>query len=193
MSKSELDDMNDIAALWQQQSVGDTTSIVSADKRKRRRRFLQDWAAALAMLIFGVFFLSISQLAVFIVAAIALFFGAALQLRQAYFNRSKMLHYEDWSTLGLLEYRLMASETEIRRFRYNQYGAGVIIVFTLLLPMLKYVFDMIVPTELIIAYCVITPFMLGLIWFYQFRIRQSRKVRVNLQQLIKEFLQANDV
>lgn len=192
MSKSELDDMNKFAALWQQQSVGDTSTIVNTEKRKRRRLFLQDWAWALVMLVSGILFLRISQSAVFIVAAIALLAGSALQLRQAYFNRRKMLHYEDWSALGLLEYRLLANETERKRFRYSQYGAAIIIVLTVLLTLMRYAFDMAVPDELIIVYYVIMPFMIALIWFNQWRITQNRKKMAYLQQLINEFVEADD-
>lgn len=183
--------MNDIAELWQQQSLGDITSIVKADKRKRHRLFLQDWALALVMLVSGMLFLAISQSALPIIAAIALFSGAALQLRQAYLNRSTILCYEDWSTLGLLEYRLLVNETETKRLHYSQYGAAGIIVFTVLLTVLKYIFDIAVPEKLIIVYWMIMPFMIAMICFDQWCIIRNRKNWVYLHQLAREFMQAD--
>lgn len=193
MSKPEPDDLNDISALWQQQSAGSEASFAIAEKQKHQRRFLQDWFLAFVMLLFGALFLGLSRSPVYLVAATAFFIGAVLQLRLAYDNRNRTLQYDDWSARGLIEYRLLLCETQLQRCRYNQYGIAIVVLFTLLLAVMRYVLDFAIPTDLIVVYYVILPFLLGSLWYFQRRIAEQRKRLAHLQQMLKEFVEADDV
>ncbi len=190
----------DFAALsksWQQQPVAAATAPTAADLTKARQRQRQqwlllagEWLGAAAMAGTALWLVTSMQDWLSYIAAVFLLIGVLMSLYVSWHVHRPLLAYDNWSSKGVLAFRLRSCELSLWYYRYNQLACGLLILFALTLSGLWLWQPAQVPVLLVQVYvCIVLPLCSYGIYLLQQRIRYKNQELVQLSGLIAGFEQ----
>lgn len=190
----------DFAALtksWQQQAtpndlVPSAADLTQASQRQQRQRFMMygEWLGALVMIIAAYVFLMDMQGWLRYLTAGFLLIGAISTFYISWRVHQPILAYDNWSSNGLLQFRLRSCQLSVQYYRYNQLSFAALILFSALLWLGNWWQPNTIATNLLMLYgLVISPIsMLGIYWL-QGKVRQKTTELKQLSQLAADFQQ----
>lgn len=190
----------DFAALtksWQQQTTPNeqapsTADLTQASQRQQRQRFMMygEWLGALVMIIAAYVFLMDMQGWLRYLTAGFLLIGAISTFYISWRVHQPILAYDNWSSNGLLQFRLRSCQLSVQYYRYNQLSFAALILFSALLWLGNWWQPNAIATNLLMLYgLVISPIsMLGIYWL-QGKVRQKTTELKQLSQLAADFQQ----
>ena len=131
-------DISVLAKSWQQQplledALPNENDLKEAQVRKRKQKYLLyvDWAGASIMLAAATWLTATSSDFIGYFTAIFLTFGAVGTLWVSSFIHKPILHYDNWSSEGVLKFRQKICEFSLRYYRVAQTSCMALIIFTL--------------------------------------------------------------
>ena len=129
-----------LAKCWQQQPVVEETppsaaDLAQASQRQREQKLLMyaEWLGALIMAAAAVWLLVNLPGLLGGIAALFLTLGAFSTAYISWQVHRPILAYDNWSSSGLLGFRVKACQLSLRYYRYTQLSCAALIVFTLIL------------------------------------------------------------
>lgn len=188
----------DFAALaksWQQQATPQEQTpsaedLAKANQRQKRQRLLMygEWCCALVMMIAAYLFLRDMQGWLGYLTASFLLIGAIATLCVSWKVHKPILAYDNWSSNGLLQFRLRSCKLSLQYYRYNQLSFAALIIFSVLLWLGNWWQPgAIAPKVLQLYGLVISPLsVLGIYWL-QRKIQQKTLELARLSTLATDF------
>jgi len=188
----------DFAALaksWQQQTTPQEQApsaedLAKANQRQKRQQFIMygEWLAALVMLIAAYLFLMDMQGWLRYLTAGFLLMGALSTFYISWRVHRPILAYDNWSSNGLLQFRLRSCKLSIQYYRYNQFSFAALIVFSVLLWLGNWWQPGAIAPKVMQLYgVVISPLsVLGIYWL-QRKIQQKTLELARLSTLASDF------
>lgn len=181
----------DFAALaksWQQQATPQEQApsaedLAKASQRQKQQRLLMygEWCCALVMIIAAYLFLSDMQGWLGYLTASFLLIGAIATLYVSWKVHKPILAYDNWSSSGLLQFRLRSCKLSMQYYRYNQFSFAALIVFSVLLWLGNWWQPGAITTNVLQLYAlVISPLSIVGIYWFQRKIQQKT---IELQRL----------
>lgn len=190
----------DFAALtksWQQQTTPNeqapsAADLTQANQRQQRQRFIMygEWLGALVMIIAAYLFLKDMQGWLRYLTASFLLIGAIATLYVSWKVHKPILAYDNWSSDGLLQFRLGSCKLSIQYYRYNQFSFAALILFSALLWLGNWWQPGAIATNVLQLYgLVISPLsVLGIYWL-QRKVQQKTLELRQLSKLLADFQQ----
>lgn len=190
----------DFAALaksWQQQAtpIEQTPSaedLAKAGQRQKQQRFIMygEWLGALAMIVAAYLFLQDMQGWLRYLTASFLIIGAISTLYVSWQVHKPILAYDNWSSNGLLQFRLCSCKLSLQYYRYNQFSFAALILFSALLWLGNWWQAGSIATNLLLFYgLVVSPLsVLGIYWL-QRKVQQKTSELQQLSKLVADFQQ----
>ena len=181
----------DFAALaksWQQQPVVEDTppsaaDLAQASQRQREQKLLMygEWLGALIMAVAAAWLLINLPGLLGGIAALFLALGALSTAYISWQVRRPILAYDNWSSSGLLHFRLNSCRLSLRYYRYTQLSCAALVLFTLILWMLHLLQLDNMPLNMLLFYSLlVSPACL----FGMYRLQQKVRLKAaELQQL----------
>ncbi|MCF4008708.1 hypothetical protein [Rheinheimera sp. UJ63] len=129
-------DFKQLSKAWQQQPTQPLATDLRAAKRQQNYQRWQYWAelaAAGLLLILGCSQLFGERALLDMFLALFLFAGAISMVLTSVSLHRPLLNYSDWSSQGLLLFRLEKCRTTVRYLRYNQYSCLALLLFVITL------------------------------------------------------------
>ncbi|MDX1392666.1 MAG: hypothetical protein R3241_09800 [Rheinheimera sp.] len=190
----------DLAALaknWQQQPVDDeampdTNDLAKANQRQRRQKGLMyaEWLGALIMLATAIWLVLNLQGWLGYISAAFLLLGAASTAYISWHIHRPILAYDNWSSNGLLHFRLNSCCLSLRYYRLTQLSCATLIVFSLILWLLDWWQLASVTSQLLLIYSlVVSPLCLFGIILLQQSARHKKDEIAHLTALASDFNQ----
>ncbi|MCT6698053.1 hypothetical protein [Rheinheimera sp. 4Y26] len=188
----------DFAALsksWQQQPLAAATVPTAADLTKARQRQRQqwlllagEWLGATAMAGAAWWLLTSMQDWLSYIAAAFLLLGVLMSLYVSWQVHRPLLAYDNWSSSGVLAFRLRSCQLSLLYYRYNQLACALLLLFVLVLWGLWLWQSALVPVAMLKFYSLIAlPLCLYGIYLLQQRIGTKQQEIAPLQALLKDF------
>lgn len=188
----------DFAALsksWQQQPVVAATVPTPADLQQARKRQRQqwvllavEWLGAGAMGGTAVWLITSMPGWLSYVAAAFLLVGLVMSLYVSWHVHRPLLAYGNWSSNGVLEFRLRSCQLSLLYYRYNQLACSLLIVFVMVLWALWLWQPELVPAAMLKFYSLIAmPLCLYGIYRLQQHINSKQQQLPSLQALVADF------
>ncbi|WP_337841914.1 hypothetical protein [Rheinheimera sp.] len=186
---SEPVDFSEFAKSWQQQQPQVELDLSAALQRQQRRRWV-----AVAELIASVVMLAGAGAAWLLLptwlgglSAVFLVVGALVQAVLSWKLHLPLLAYADWSSSGLLQFRLRSQQASVRYLSYNQYSCVALLFFILLMWALAWWQPQQVPEALLNAYSLlVTPLCLTAWLWLEHKKKVAKAKLEHLQTLISE-------
>ncbi|MDN3639376.1 hypothetical protein QWY82_11225 [Simiduia curdlanivorans] len=181
--------LGELRSTWQSQPADKPLdfSVARAQQRKRKLWFYLDLVQACVLFLAGLFFLSLPASLATLIAGPIMLLSAGIMLYYAFNIHRKVIDYTDWSTDGLLQFRRLSYAASIKHLRLNQLGCVISLSFTAVLVILKLLLPASVPSDLMIAFLILSPFLCLLFLYLQKRVRHYQKLGAQVAQLKREF------
>ncbi|WP_423187868.1 hypothetical protein ACO1PK_06540 [Alishewanella sp. d11] len=188
----------DFAALtksWQQQATPNdlapsAADLTQASQRQQRQRVIMygEWLGALVMMIAAYVFLKDMQGWLGYLTAGFLTFGALSTLYISWRVHKPILAYDNWSSSGLLQFRLRSCQLGLQYYRFNQLSFAALILFSALLWLGNTLQPCTIATNLLLFYgLVISPLSALGIYLLQRKVQQKTTELKQLSQLAADF------
>ena len=188
----------DLAALaknWQQQPVDgeampDANDLAKANQRQRRQKGLMyaEWLGALIMLATAIWLVLNLPGWLGYISAAFLLLGAGSTAYISWYIHRPILAYDNWSSNGLLHFRLNSCQLSIRYYRYSQLSCAALIVFSLFLWLLQLWQLDDTPLHIVLFYSLlVSPACVIAIYRLQRKIRQKTAELQQLSTLAAQF------
>lgn len=188
----------DFAALtksWQQQATPNdpapsAADLTQASQRQQRQRFIMygEWLGALVMMIAAYVFLKDMQGWLRYLTAGFLTFGALSTLYISWRVHKPILAYDNWSSSGLLQFRLRSCKLSLQYYRFNQLSFAALILFSALLWLGNALQPGTIAMNLLLFYgLVISPLSALGIYLLQRKVQQKTTELNQLSQLAADF------
>lgn len=192
----------DFAALtksWQQQATPNepapsAADLTQASQRQQRQRVIMygEWLGALVMMIAAYLFLKDMQGWLGYLTASFLLIGAISTFYVSWKVHKPILAYDNWSSSGLLQFRLRSCQLSIQYYRFNQLSFAALILFSALLWLGNALQPCTIAMNLLLFYgLVISPLSALGIYLLQRKVLQKTTELKQLSQLAADF-QQND-
>ena len=190
----------DFAALtksWQQQPVTEETlpgaaDLAQASQRQREQKLLMysEWLGALIMSATAVWLLVNLPGWLGGISALFLALGALTTAYISWQVHRPILAYGNWSSSGLLQFRLRACQLSLRYYRYTQLSCAALILFTLVLWLLHLWQLDSPPMAMLLFYSlIVVPACLFGMYRLQYKVRQRTAELAHLSALAEDFAQ----
>lgn len=190
----------DFAALsksWQQQPVAAATAPTAADLTQARQRQRQqwvllvgEWLGAAAMAGTALWLVTSMQDWLSYIAAVFLLIGVLMSLYVSWHVHRPLLAYDNWSSKGVLAFRLRSCQLSLLYYRYNQLACALLVLFVLVLWGLWFWQPALVPAAMLKFYSLIAlPLCLYGIYLLKQRIGHKNQELVQLSELVADFEQ----
>ncbi len=188
----------DLAALsksWQQQPTIKATLPTTADLQHARRRqrqqwywLLVDWLGALAMGGTAGWLITSMPSWLSYCAATFLLLGLLMSLYVSWHVHRPLLTYHNWTSSGVVAFRLRSCQLSLWYYRYNQLACGMLICFVAGLWGLWLWQPEQIPTSVLKFYTLIAlPLCLYGAYRLQRLINEKRQALIPLQALVADF------
>ena len=188
----------DFAALaksWQQQPVVEdeppsVADLAKASQRQREQKLLMyaEWLGALVMAVAACWLVLAMPDALGYLAVAFLALGALGTVYVSWHIHRPILAYDNWSSGGLLQFRLRACQLSLRYYRYTQLSCAALLLFTAGLWLLDWWQLAATSTVLLLFYSLIaSPLCLFGMYRLQQKVRQKTAELVHLSALAEEF------
>ena len=188
----------DFAALaksWQQQPVPQETppsaaDLAQASQRQREQKLLMygEWLGAVIMAIAAVWLLVNLPGWLGGIAALFLLLGALSTAYISWQVHRPILAYDNWSSSGLLGFRVKTCQLSLRYYRYTQLSCMALLLFTLILWLLQWWQLADVSNDLLLFYSLIaSPLCLFAIYRLQLKAQQKAAELQQLTALAADF------
>lgn len=188
----------DFAALaksWQQQTVAEETppsaaDLAQASQRQREQKLLMyaEWLGALIMAVAAVWLLVNLPGLLGGIAALFLALGALSTAYISWQVHRPILAYDNWSSSGLLHFRLKSCRLSLRYYRYTQLSCAALVLFTLILWLLHLAQWDDTPLSMLLFYSLlVAPACVFGIYRLQQKIRLKGAELVQLEALAEDF------
>ncbi len=190
----------DLAALrqhWQQQPVAPVTAPTAADLAEARHRQRQQWYLLLAewlgaLTMGGTAFWLVTSMPSWLSYCAAAFLSVGL-LMSGYVSwhvHRPLLTYDNWTSGGVVAFRLRSCQLSLLYARYNQGACAVLMAFVAVLWALWFWQAEQVPTSVLKFYTLIALPLCGYgLYRLQRRIQQQKQALLALQALAADFQQ----
>lgn len=174
---------------WKNQPVEQELSFAAARRQQARRRwiFFLDLLNALVLFVAGFFFFWLPPSLPTLIGAPVLILSGCLVVWGAFKIHRQVIHYADWSTQGLLNFRRLNCLSSIKYLRLNQLGCVIVIGFAVVMALLRLWLPASVPDLLVIVYVACLPGLALLMWWLQRRIKRYRLIVRQIEKLIADF------
>ena len=190
-------DFTALAKSWQQQATQNepapsAADLTQASQRQQRQRFIMygEWLGALVMMIAAYLFLQDMQGWLGYLTAGFLTFGALSTLYISWRVHKPILAYDNWSSSGLLQFRLRSCKLSLQYYRFNQLSFAALILFSALLWLGNTLQPGTIATNLLLFYgLVISPLSALGIYLLQRKVQQKTTELNQLSQLAADFKQ----
>src|SRR5690606_2480016 len=191
----------DFAALaksWQQQPIVTETSpdaadLAQANQRQREQKLLMytEWLGAVIMAIAAVWLLVNLSGWLGGIAALFLLLGALTTAYISWQVHRPILAYDNWSSSGLLGFRVKTCQLSLRYYRYIQLSCAALILFTLTLWLLQLLQLDNTPLTMLLFYSlIVSPACIFGIYRLQQKVRLKSTELVQLEALAEDFAQS---
>lgn len=191
----------DFAALaksWQQQAVAEeappsAADLAQASQRQREQKLLMyaEWLGALIMAAAAVWLLVNMPGLLGGVAALFLALGALSTAYISWQVHRPILAYDNWSSSGLLHFRLKSCRLSLRHYRYTQLSCAALVLFTLILWLVHVLQLDNTPLNMLLFYSlIVAPACVFGIYRLQQKIRLKGAELVQLEALAEDFAQS---
>mgnify|MGYP006175132925 FL=1 len=188
----------DFAALaksWQQQPVAQETppsaaDLAQASQRQREQKLLMyaEWFGAVIMAIAAVWLLVDLPGWLGTISALFLALGALSTGYISWQVHRPILAYDNWSSSGLLGFRVKTCQLSLRYYRYTQLSCAALILFTLTLWLLQLLQLDNTPLTMLLFYSlIVSPACVFGIYRLQQKVRQKTAELAHLSALAEEF------
>ena len=188
----------DFAALaksWQQQPVPQETppsvaDLAQASQRQREQKLLMygEWLGAAIMAIAAVWLLVNLPGWLGGIAALFLLLGALSTAYISWQVHRPILAYDNWSSSGLLGFRVKTCQLSLRYYRYTQLSCAALILFTLTLWLLQLLQLDNTPLTMLLFYSlIVSPACIFGIYRLQQKVRLRSTELVQLEALAEDF------
>ena len=188
----------DFAALaksWQQQPVTQerppsAADLAQASQRQREQKLLMygEWLGAVMMAMAAIWLLVNLPGWLGGIAALFLLLGALSTVYISWQVHRPILAYEDWSSSGLLGFRVKSCQLSLRYYRYTQLSCAALILFTLTLWLLHlWQLDNTPLTMLLFYSLIVSPACVFGIYRLQQKVRLRSTELVQLEALAEDF------
>ena len=191
------DDSDFIAlkASWQQQPVTaapppNAADLAKASQRQRQQRLLMigECLAALVMVATACWLLLSMPNWLGYIAATFLGLGAIGAVYISWQVHRPILAYDNWSSQGLLQFRLRSCQLSLRYYRYTQYCCAAMLLFTAMLWLLSAWQPALTSMDLLLFYSlVVSPLCLYGLYRLQQNFQAKTVQHQQLMTLMKEF------
>ena len=188
-------DFAELAKSWQQHTVAEeappsVADLAQAGQRQREQKLLMygEWLAGLIMAVAAVWLLVNLPGWLGGVAALFLLLGAIATVYISWQVHRPILAYDNWSSSGLLHFRLKACQLSLRYYRYTQLSCAALVLFTLALWLLHWLKLDDTPLNMLLFYSLlVSPACLFGIYRLQQKIRLKNTEQAQLQALADDF------
>lgn len=191
----------DFAALaksWQQQAVAEETppsaaDLAQASQRQREQKLLMygEWLGALIMAAAAVWLVVNLPGLLGGIAALFLALGALSTAYISWQVHRPILAYDNWSSSGLLGFRVKTCQLSLRYYRYTQLSCAALVLFTLILWLLQLLQLENTPLNILLFYSlIVAPACVFGIYRLQQKIRLKGAELVQLEALAEDFAQS---
>lgn len=188
----------DFAALaksWQQQPVTQETppsvaDLAQASQRQREQKLLMygEWLGAVIMAIAAVWLLVNLPGWLGGIAALFLLLGALSTAYISWQVHRPILAYDNWSSSGLLGFRVKTCQLSLRYYRYTQLSCAALILFTLTLWLLQLLQLDNTPLTMLLFYSlIVSPACIFGIYRLQQKVRLKNTELAQLEALAEDF------
>lgn len=188
----------DFAALtksWQQQPVTEemlpeAADLAQASQRQREQKLLMygEWLGALIMIATALWLLFKLPGWLGGISAVFLALGALTTAYISWQVHRPILAYDNWSSSGLLGFRVKTCQLSLRYYRYTQLSCTALIVFTLILWLMNVLQLDTMPLNMLLFYSLlVSPACLFGIYRLQQKIRLKGAELVQLEALAEDF------
>ncbi len=191
----------DFAALtksWQQQAVAEETppsaaDLAQASQRQREQKLLMygEWLGALIMAAAAVWLVVNLPGLLGGIAALFLALGALSTAYISWQVHRPILAYDNWSSSGLLGFRVKTCQLSLRYYRYTQLNCAALVLFTLILWLLQLLQLDNTPLNILLFYSlIVAPACVFGIYRLQQKIRLKTAEMLQLEALAEDFAQS---
>ena len=188
----------DFAALaksWQQQPVAQETppsaaDLAQASQRQREQKLLMyaEWFGAVIMALAAVWLLVDLPGWLGTISALFLALGALSTTYISWQVHRPILAYDNWSSSGLLGFRVKTCQLSLRYYRYTQLSCAALILFTLTLWLLHlWQLDDTPLTMLLFYSLMVSPACIFGIYRLQQKVRLKNTELAQLEALAEDF------
>ena len=186
---------------WQQQPVvaAPTPTVVDLQHARQRQRqqwylLVLEWLGALAMGGTAVWLITSMPGWLSNIAAAFLLLGLVMSLYVSWHVHRPLLTYGNWSSSGVVAFRLRSCQLSLWYYRYNQLACALLMVFVAVLWGLWLWQPAQVPASMLQFYTLIAlPLCLYGIYRLQLRINLKQQALAPLQALVADFQAASDL
>lgn len=192
-------DFTTLANSWRQQTVAEEmlpskTDLAPAQQRQRAQKMLMygEWLGALIMAAAALWLLFNQPGWLDCIAVLFLLIGAIATIYISWQVHRPILAYDNWSSSGLLNFRLNSCQLSLRYYRYTQLSCAALILFTLIL-WLMYLFrlDNISLNMLLFYSLIVSPACLIGIYRLHQKVLLKKVELAQLRTLVKDFSEAS--
>jgi hypothetical protein len=188
----------DFAALaksWQQQPTAtepppDASDLLVAKQRQTEQKWLlyAEWLGAIVMFIAACWLaFSIPDWLGYL-SAWFLISGALSSAYVAWTVHKPILQYDNWSSSGLVQFRIRACKLTLRYYLYTQLSCGALVVFSGLLWLMHWLNMAQVSANLLVFYSLmVAPLCLFAIYRLQQKKQQKAEELIQLTRLADDF------
>ncbi|MDX1678775.1 hypothetical protein [Arsukibacterium sp.] len=188
-------DLASLAKSWQQQAVAEqappsTADLAQASQRQREQKLLMygEWLGAVIMAVAAVWLLVDVSGWLGCIAALFLALGALSTAYISWQVHRPILAYDNWSSSGLLQFRLKACQLSLRYYRYTQLSCAALVLFTLILWLLHLLQLDNTPLNMLLFYSLlVSPACLLTIYRLQQMVRLKGVELAQLKDLAEDF------
>lgn len=190
----------DFAALtksWQQQPTATEAPPTAADlsqakQRQTEQKYLMygEWLGAVVMLV-AAFWLAF-EIPDWLgyVSALFLITGALSSAYVAWTVHKPILEYDNWSSSGLVQFRIRACTLTLRYYLYTQLSCAALVLFAGLLWLMQWwQIAQVTPTLLVFYSLIVAPLCLVAIYRLQQKKKQKESELKQLSSLAEDFQQ----
>ncbi|MEN3159145.1 hypothetical protein ABC502_12245 [Alkalimonas sp. NCh-2] len=190
-----------LKASWQQQPATavpppNAADLAKASQRQHQQRVLMigECLAALVMAASACWLLLSMPNWLGYIAATFLGLGAIGAVYISWQVHRPILAYDNWSSHGLLQFRLRSCQLSLRYYRYNQYCCAAMLLFTALLWLLSAWQPALTPMDLLLFYSLVaSPLCLYGIYLLQQKVQQKTLELQQLTDLTRQFASDDSV
>lgn len=189
-------DLTELAKSWQKQTVVEETppsqaDLAQASQRQREQKLLMysEWLGALIMVVAAVWLLLNLPGWLGGISALFLALGAIATIYISWQVHRPILAYDNWSSSGLLHFRLNSCRLSLRYYRYTQLSCAALVLFTLILWLLHLLQLDHTPLNMLLFYSLlVSPACCFAIYRLQQKIRLKGAELQQLNALVQDFL-----
>ncbi|GAB59688.1 hypothetical protein [Rheinheimera nanhaiensis] len=191
-------DFAKLAKSWQQQTVAEETppsaaDLAQASQRQREQKLLMygEWLGALIMAAAAVWLVVNLPGLLGGIAALFLALGALSTAYISWQVHRPILAYDNWSSSGLLGFRVKTCQLSLRYYRYTQLSCAALVLFTLILWLVHVLQLENTPLNILLFYSlIVAPACVFGIYRLQQKIRLKGAELVQLEALAEDFAQS---